>query len=417
MLSCHLDALNMLSTPVWIVDPETEDLIFSNTRAQALSEGHSLTSLRTGTLSAHAQRNLSMYIANLRNQDDIVEILTLPQAGQATTLSCKVSLGELDGRGKVIIFEGMASRISSGMKTSRSTPYRPHKHGFYNRFFYTTSAPILLIDPARDGQIVDANLAALLFYGYSYEQMCKLHTWEINSLGRNVMPLMSEIAHLPGGHKPLNFIHTLADGSVRHVQTYAGPLEIYGDRLMLCIIHDITEQKRLEQELEYAAHRDSLTELLNRRRFYHLTEQFLPAALDFCLLLVDIDHFKSFNDRFGHQKGDEVLVQLARTLEECSRKGDFVFRWGGEEFLLLLPNTPLETSVAVAESVRAAAAGIQLTGLPPLTVSIGVARHLPDENMDDLFKRVDDALYEAKAMDRNKIVFSDGGEFYPHTQG
>ncbi len=66
---------------------------------------------------------------------------------------------------------------------------------------------------------------------------------EINTLGRDVIPVMTEIAALPGGHKPLNFIHRLADGSTRHVQTYAGPIEIYGDKLMLCIIHDITEQK------------------------------------------------------------------------------------------------------------------------------------------------------------------------------
>nr|WP_318381597.1 sensor domain-containing diguanylate cyclase [uncultured Enterobacter sp.] len=404
MLPCHLDALNMLSTPIWIINPDTEDLIFANSRALTLSDGHSLTSMRTGTWSAHAQRKLSMYLSHLKKQDDIVEILTLPSADDGTTLSCKITLATLEPWGEVLIFEGMASRLSSSIKTTRTTAYRPRKHGFYARFFYTTSAPILLIDPARDGQIVDANLAALRFYGYTYDRMCELHTWEINALGRNVMPLMTEISHLPGGHKPLNFIHKLADGSIRHVQTYAGPIEIYGDRLMLCIIHDITEQKRLEQELEYAAHRDSLTELLNRRQFYHLTEPFQPAALDFSLLLVDIDHFKSFNDRFGHQRGDEVLVKLARTLESCSRGGDFVFRWGGEEFLLLLPNTALENAVAVAESVRAAVASIEMPGLPSFTVSIGVARKQPEEDMDELFKRVDDALYRAKNNGRNKVL-------------
>ena len=98
------------------------------------------------------------------------------------------------------------------------------------------------------------------------------------------MPIMTEIAALPGGHKPLNFIHRLADGTTRHVQTYAGPIEIYGDKLMLCIIHDITEQKRLEQELENAALRDSMTGLLNRRQFYNVIDQtnlshLSPAAI------------------------------------------------------------------------------------------------------------------------------------------
>jgi PAS domain S-box-containing protein len=84
---------------------------------------------------------------------------------------------------------------------------------------------MLLIDPARDGLIVDANLAALNFYGYQHDELCNKHTWEINTLGRDIMPVMTEIASLPGGHKPLNFVHRLADGSTRHVQTMPGQLK------------------------------------------------------------------------------------------------------------------------------------------------------------------------------------------------
>jgi diguanylate cyclase (GGDEF)-like protein len=173
---------------------------------------------------------------------------------------------------------------------------------------------------------------------------------------------------------------------------------------MLCIIHDITEQKRLEQELEYAAHRDALTGLLNRRQFYHLTEHIMPTAMDFSLLLVDADHFKRINDQFGHQKGDEVLIQLSRTLEQQTRKGDYVFRWGGEEFLLLLPQTSLDEALNVAENIRITLANLTLPDFPHFTVSIGVARHQPDESLDALFKRVDDALYRAKNDGRNKVL-------------
>ena len=199
-------------------------------------------------------------------------------------------------------------------------------------------------------------------------------------------------------------MHRLADGSTRHVQTYAGPVEIYNERLMLCIIHDITEQKRLEQELEYAAHRDLLTGLLNRRQFYHLTEHVMPTAFDFSLLLVDTDHFKRINDQYGHQKGDEVLIQLSRTLEQHCRRGDYVFRWGGEEFLLLLPHTTEEIAIGVAEQLREAVASISIPQLPGFTVSIGVARHLAGESLDELFKRVDEALYRAKNSGRNKVL-------------
>ena len=70
------------------------------------------------------------------------------------------------------------------------------------------------------------------------------YTWEINALGRQVLSIMSEVAKLPGGHRPLNFLHRLADDSLRNVQTYASPLEMEGKRLMLCVVHDVTEQKR-----------------------------------------------------------------------------------------------------------------------------------------------------------------------------
>lgn len=97
-----------------------------------------------------------------------------------------------------------------------------------------------------------------------------------------------------------------------------------------------------------------------------------------------------------HSKGDEVLCALARTLESCARKGDLVFRWGGEEFVLLLPRTPLDTALSLAETIRVSVAKVSISGLPRFTVSIGVAHHEGNESIDELFKRVDDALYRAK---------------------
>lgn len=408
MLPHSFDALNFIKTPVWLVSPVSEQIIFANIAASDMMRNKTLNEMRLGIYSASAQQQLAMYVPDLKSELDIVEIWTVWRNDQETTLSCRLSLAAHETAGEVIVFEGLVSQAPSGLKASRSANYQRKKQGFYARFFLTNSAPMLLIDTARDGLIVDANLAALNFYGYNHDDMCTKHTWEINTLGRDILPIMTEIARLPGGHKPLNFVHRLADGSTRHVQTYAGPIEIYGDKLMLCIVHDITEQKRLEQELEHAALRDSMTGLLNRRQFYLITEQtnpsHLPAQQQFSLLLVDTDHFKSINDVFGHSKGDEVLISLSRMLEACSRKDDFVFRWGGEEFVILLPRTTLEAAMQVAETIRAEVARIVIPGLPRFTVSIGVARHNPDESIDDLFKRVDDALYRAKNNGRNKVL-------------
>ncbi|UNC49999.1 sensor domain-containing diguanylate cyclase [Enterobacter huaxiensis] len=402
------DALNVIKTPVWLISPVAENIIFANDAATMVMRDKTFHDMRSGTYSASAQTVLSMYVPDLKTELEIVEILTVWRHNQESTLTCRLTLTQIAPYGDIIVFEGLSQQAPSGLKATRSATYQRKKQGFFARFFLTNSAPMLLIDPARDGQIVDANLAALNFYGYAHDEMCRKHTWEINTLGRDILPVMTEIASLPGGHKPLNFVHRLADGTTRHVQTYAGPIEIYGDKLMLCIVHDITEQKRLEQELEHAALRDSMTGLLNRRQFYNITEQTnpadLPAQQQFSLLLVDTDHFKNINDVFGHQKGDEVLISLSRMLEDCSRKDDYVFRWGGEEFVILLPRTTLEHALQIAETLRAAVAQITIPGLPRFTVSIGVARHNQGESIDDLFKRVDDALYRAKNDGRNKVL-------------
>jgi len=402
------DALNVIKTPVWLISPVAENIIFANDAATMVMRDKTFYDMRSGTYSASAQTVLSLYVPDLKTELEIVEILTVWRHNQESTLTCRLTLTQIAPYGDIIVFEGLSQQAPSGLKATRSATYQRKKQGFFARFFLTNSAPMLLIDPARDGQIVDANLAALNFYGYAHDEMCRKHTWEINTLGRDILPVMTEIASLPGGHKPLNFVHRLADGTTRHVQTYAGPIEIYGDKLMLCIVHDITEQKRLEQELEHAALRDSMTGLLNRRQFYNITEQTnpadLPAQQQFSLLLVDTDHFKNINDVFGHQKGDEVLISLSRMLEDCSRKDDYVFRWGGEEFVILLPRTTLEHALQIAETLRAAVAQITIPGLPRFTVSIGVARHNQGESIDDLFKRVDDALYRAKNDGRNKVL-------------
>ncbi len=408
MLPAELSAYHHLTTPLWVVDPLDERLIFANYAAQALTGESSLSALRFGPLSACAQTRLSLYLNDLQHQHEIVEIWTLATLAGDLALRCRLTLASFPGLAPVILFEGANIPHAATESYARSVSYKSGRHNFYQRFFMTTTAPMLLIDTARDGLIVDANLAALRFYGYRREEMCQKHTWEINTLGRQVLPVMAEIARLPGGHKPLYFVHQMADGSTRHVQTYAGPIVIDGDRLMLCIIHDITEQKRLEQELEYAALRDSLTGLLNRRQFYALTEgqasRHLPLKSDYCLLLVDTDNFKAINDIHGHLKGDEVLVQLSRILESSSRSGDFIFRWGGEEFVLLLPRTALDTGLEIAECIRDSVTKLSGEGLPGFTVSIGVARHQAQETIDDLFKRVDKALYQAKHDGRNRVL-------------
>lgn len=404
----HLETLNILSTPIWVVSAQSQHILFANIAARKLAGNSLLGPLRNGQFSVHSHQSLDAYLPNLAKGDQIVEIWTIHKEGRAFPLTCRLSSIPLDGSEYAIVFEGAhTSAANVPVPVPSNTRYRRDESGFYERFFQTNSAPMLLIDPANNGQIVDANQAATRFYGYTRNEICMKHTWEINAMGLDVLPVMHEIARLPGGHKPLTFVHKLADGNLRHVQTYAGPVELNAVRLMLCIIHDITEQKRLEQELEHAALRDPLTGLGNRRQFMQLVEnartQNPQRTHNFSLMLVDADHFKTINDQYGHNKGDDALVMLARTLETGIRESDTVFRWGGEEFLILLPLTPLEGAMIVAVALRERVQQLSQPEMPALTVSVGVAQYEAGEDFTSLFKRVDDALYRAKTSGRNQV--------------
>lgn len=413
MAPSPFDTLNLVSTPVWIVRTGAQELLFANTAASEISAELDLLHLRQGPFSVHAHLHLDAYLPALTRKEVVVEIWTIQKEGKDYPLSCRLTLKQSDGPAPLIIVEGIGT--SGVSNPERHTGFRSGCNrkddcigqSLYEQLFQNNGVPMLLIDPVADGRIVDANLAATRLYGYSRDEICQKHTWEINTMGRDVLPVMHEVARLPGGHKPLNFIHKLADGTTRHVQTYAGPMELDGKRLMLGIVHDTSEQKRLEEELQKAALQDPLTGLWNRRHLIRLAHgahaQMQRYGQIFSVMLIDVDHFKSINDIYGHHKGDEVLILLARTLESRIRESDSVCRWGGEEFVIFLPQTNREGGLLMAESIRQHIEHLRQTDFPNLTVSIGVAQCQASEDTDILFRRVDKALYRAKALGRNRV--------------
>ncbi|WP_293765220.1 sensor domain-containing diguanylate cyclase [uncultured Aquitalea sp.] len=405
------DVLDALNTPVWVILPQAGRICFANTSARKLVPNMELQAMRDGIFSAHAHSSLLSYTPEMLTREQIVEIWTVSREGKPAPLSCRLSAIASAEEEYAIVAEGILGAPLSGvclLPDEGSFAGASAETRFYEMLFRTNTAPMLLIDPEQNGRILDANEAATRFYGYSRETFCTKHTWDINALGKDILPVMREVAKLPGGHKPLSFAHILADGSQRDVQTYAGPVELDGRRLMLCVVHDITEQKRLESELERAALRDPLTGLWNRRHLLLLLEQARQqkqlCGIDYSILLVDADHFKRINDEYGHFIGDEVLQQLASTFENRVRAADAVCRWGGEEFVILLPHTDETHAVFLAEFLRQTVEQLRHPELPPLTVSIGVAQHLDDESTESLIMRVDRALYTAKARGRNAVV-------------
>jgi two-component system, cell cycle response regulator len=175
------------------------------------------------------------------------------------------------------------------------------------------------------------------------------------------------------------------------------------------------ELEKLNEELFASARRDTLTGLGNRLRMREDLET-LSARLEryghgCCLMLCDIDFFKSYNDTYGHLAGDEVLQKVAKVISENLRRGDMAYRYGGEEFLTILPEQTLEFATAVAERLRRRIEGLAIpheAHRPPgvVTISVGLAALPPGERkpVEKLLKEADDALYGAKEAGRNRVV-------------
>jgi diguanylate cyclase (GGDEF)-like protein len=170
---------------------------------------------------------------------------------------------------------------------------------------------------------------------------------------------------------------------------------------------------------EFRAATDSLTGLPNSRAVHDTTKRMVAQAsrlvAPLAAILLDLDHFKQINDSYGHGRGDDVLAALGATMQENLRESDFVGRYGGEEFLILLPATGREQALLVAEKVRSAIATITVPGVTrPITASLGVAV-LPDDAGDSatLLRQADRGLYAAKANGRNRVEIADASGALP----
>ncbi len=154
------------------------------------------------------------------------------------------------------------------------------------------------------------------------------------------------------------------------------------------------------------AETDKLTGLYNREKLDYVLAQLIQVKSDkngLSVMILDIDHFKSINDQYGHLEGDRVLTSLAIELQQSMRNEDIVARWGGEEFVVVCVNASLTTAMALAQRLRANIANMTISG-KHLTISVGVAQRQLDDNAESLLDRADTALYKAKRDGRNRVL-------------
>jgi diguanylate cyclase (GGDEF)-like protein len=167
-------------------------------------------------------------------------------------------------------------------------------------------------------------------------------------------------------------------------------------------------------EMRTLAHTDALTGLANRRAAQEVLGREVARAgrydRDLAVLMLDLDRFKVLNDTYGHPVGDRLLVALSERLRAYVRASDFVARWGGEEFVVVAPETAMPFSLQLGEQLRGQIEKDPFLGGHRITVSVGVAAFRAGDDVDALVERADAAMYQAKESGRNRVVIADGAD-------
>lgn len=168
--------------------------------------------------------------------------------------------------------------------------------------------------------------------------------------------------------------------------------------------------KRENEELKKQVATDSLTGLYNKRKLKSDLEEQINLYNrhndEFSLIMMDIDHFKTINDTYGHETGDDILAKVGEMFKAYTRAEDKVYRYGGEEFCVIMPKTGKEEAIKAGERLREVLSSYSENGLPKFTMSAGVSNYSAGETACDTIKRADNALYEAKNNGRNRLYSS-----------
>lgn len=282
----------------------------------------------------------------------------------------------------------------------------------FRTLFETASDAILSID--ENGLILMANRAAHDVFEYPGNEIVGLDVRLL--LGSGQEGTWEVLARYASRSEAWKYVESSAvSRSGRKIPFHISISESIsgGRKFYTVIMRDVSQFKAYEEDLQILANTDSLTRLYNRRQLYPILQNELDRAVrkktPFSVLMIDIDHFKKFNDTYGHAGGDLLLAGFADKMRLVLRQMDSAFRFGGEEFIVLLPETTSREAMIPAERCRQRIADSAFP-MPPedrqvsVTVSVGIAGYRDGDTVDDVIRRADLAMYAAKSSGRNRVV-------------
>jgi diguanylate cyclase (GGDEF)-like protein len=175
------------------------------------------------------------------------------------------------------------------------------------------------------------------------------------------------------------------------------------------VLSDITQMEVYKIQLEHFSKTDELTNIGNRKYFNQNIKKEIERAKRYktslSLLMFDLDFFKKVNDTYGHDVGDVVLQEVSKKVKSLLRDTDLFARFGGEEFMIIAPQTTAKQALLLAERIRKNIESLQISPLKQITISIGVTEFKEDDTLETFIKRVDNALYESKDKGRNRVTY------------
>lgn len=285
----------------------------------------------------------------------------------------------------------------------------------YSQILSTINDPIAYVDKNFLYQTV--NEATLKIYKKTKEEMIGRHAKEIlgkEDFKKKLKPYIEKC--LKGKKVYQQDWFYFPDDQRRYMYRSYYPLFAKDKVVSGVVVNDIdvTKMKEMEEQLKLLSQTDQLTQIFNRVRFHdamiHEINRVMRYETDLSIIMFDIDHFKRINDTYGHDIGDEILVAISNLVKNYVRETDIFARWGGEEFMILLPHTSLQNSSKLAERIRAVMEKNNFKTVGTVTSSFGVTNFVRNENSEIFIKRVDRALYKAKQKGRNRVIVAQAKE-------